>query len=150
VRASSNGTRRGSALVEEGKDRRDIGLTVNIPARRVDEQPLQRRHARNFASGFLALLSPLTIRAITLRETSLRVSSCPPSGENILAGFLALLPPLAVRAVALRPILVLARPTAGASWCSTKRSGQDMLERIVEQQDFTSYIHALCLVASPT
>jgi hypothetical protein len=27
VRASSNGTRRGSALVEEGKDRRDVGAS---------------------------------------------------------------------------------------------------------------------------
>jgi hypothetical protein len=34
-----------AALVEEGADRRDVGLAVNIPARRVDEQPLQRRHA---------------------------------------------------------------------------------------------------------
>ena len=34
-----------AAPVEEGTDRQNIGLAVNIPARRIDEQLLQRKHA---------------------------------------------------------------------------------------------------------
>jgi hypothetical protein len=59
VRASSNGTRRGSALVEEGKDRRDVGREIYMALGRIQQQPLAMSRIQQPLTG----LDPATIEA---------------------------------------------------------------------------------------
>ena len=56
-RASSNG----SALGEEGKDRRDVGASSILPLSRIVEA------RENILAGFLAQLPPLAVRTVALR-----------------------------------------------------------------------------------
>jgi hypothetical protein len=68
-----------AALLDEGKDRRDVGRELDLPLSRIVEA------RENILAGFLALPPPLAIRAVALRPI-LVLARPATGGDHFLGG----------------------------------------------------------------